>query len=55
MIFKATNHLLGFISAVHIRRDKLELRLPGLGDNSLEVGAGLVVSDDEIHSKPVSS
>ncbi len=55
MIFKVTNHLLCFIPAVHIRRDKLGLRLPGLGDNLLEVGAGLVISDIEIHSKPVRS
>ncbi len=55
MIFKVANHSLGFILAVHIRRDKLELRSPGLSDNLLEVGAGLVVSDVEIHSKPARS
>jgi hypothetical protein len=52
MIFKVTNHLLCLIPVVHVRRDKLELHSPGLGDNSFEVGAGLVVSDVEIHSEP---
>jgi hypothetical protein len=55
MIFKVTHHSLGFIPAVHIRRDKLEMCSPGLGDNSLEVSAGLVVSDVEIHSEPTHS
>jgi hypothetical protein len=39
MIFKVMNHSLGFIPVVHIWGDKLELRSPGLGDNSLGVGA----------------
>jgi hypothetical protein len=43
------------ISVVHIRRDKLELRSPGLGDNLFEAGTGIVVSDVEIHSKPTCS
>ena len=55
MIFKVTNHSPGFIPVVHIWQDNLELCLTGLGDNSLEVGAGLVVLDVEIHSKPVRS
>jgi hypothetical protein len=53
MFFKVTNHLLGFIPVEHIRRDTLELRSPGLGDNLLEVGPGLFVLDFEIHSEPV--
>ena len=55
MIFKVKIQLLCFIPVVHIRQDKLELRSPGLGYNSLEVGAGLVISDVEIHSKPARS
>ena len=52
MIFKVTNHSLCFIPVVHIRRDKLEFCLPGLGDNLFEVGAGLVISDVGIHREP---
>ena len=55
MVIKVMNHSLSFIPVVHIRRDKLELHSPGLGDNLLEVGSGLVVSDVEIHSEPVRS
>ncbi len=55
MIFEATNNLLCFVLAVHVRRDQLEFCQPGLGNDPFEVCAGFVISDVEVHREPLCS
>jgi hypothetical protein len=44
VVFEVLYHQLGFISPVHVRQHKLELSLPQLCDDWLEVCAGLISS-----------
>ncbi len=55
MIFEVMNHSLGFVPAVHVRRDQLEFRPPSLGNDPFEVCTGLVISDVEIYREPLCS
>ncbi len=55
MIFEVTNHLLGFIPAVHVRWDQLEFCPPSLGNDPFEVCTGLFFSDVEINREPLCS
>ncbi len=50
-----TNHSLGFVPAVHIQQDQLDLCFPGFGEDHFEVCAGLIISDVELNRKPASS
>jgi hypothetical protein len=55
VILEMANHLLCFVSAVHVRLDELEFCPPGLSDDPFEVCAGLVISDVKIHREPLCS
>ncbi len=55
MIFEVMNHLLGFVPAVHVRRDQLEICPPSLGNDPFEVCTGLIISDVEIDREPSCS
>ncbi len=55
MIFEVTNHLLGFVPVVHVRRDQLEFCPPSLGNDPFEVCTGLVIPDVEINREPLCS
>ncbi len=55
MIIDVTNLSLGFVPAVHVRRDKLEFCSPSLGNDPFEVCTGLVISDVEIDREPSCS
>ncbi len=54
VVFEVPYHPLVIVSLVHVQKHKLELSLPRLCDDLLEVCNGLIISDIEIYRKPAS-